>query len=213
LQSVRNYLEMLAQGMLGSLNEKGTRLLNTVQNACDHMFALIDSVLQLEKLRTGAVPLQHKPIQLEPLLDKCLDGIKLLADEKKVVIAESYKHGRSDTIEGDAFWLEQVFANLLSNAVKFAPSDSTVSVSTEKADKQVIVRISDQGPGIPEKDKKLIFDRFHRLQSTAAKEGTGLGLPIARELIELHHGSIEVESEVGKGSTFSIRLPLVESAK
>ncbi len=208
LQTVRSFLEMLEHGFFGTLDEPGRRLLLTTQNACEHMVVLIDSVLQLEKLRTGNVQLQTVSVELAPLLDKCIAAIKLLAEEKGVVLVEGYKQSSSASVEGDAFWLEQVFVNILSNAVKFTAKNSTVSVSTEISDMHVVIRITDQGPGIPKEDRKLIFDRFHRVQSTAGIAGTGLGLPIARELIELHHGSIAVESEVGKGSTFAISLPL-----
>jgi signal transduction histidine kinase len=208
LQSVRSYLNMMEHGHFGALNEQGVKLLATTQNASEHMVALIDNVLQLEKLRTGNVRLQAAPIKLAPLLDKCLDSVKLLAAEKAITLSRSYNQSSSENADGDAFWLEQVFVNILSNAIKFTPRNSTVSVSTHSANGDVEIRIADQGPGIPEADKKLIFDRFHRVQSTASVAGTGLGLPIAKELIELHHGSISVESDVGKGSTFAIRLPL-----
>ena len=147
------------------------------------------------------------PIELAPLLDQCIGSVKLLAEEKGVTIALS--HGQPDfVVNGDAFWLEQVFVNILSNAIKFTSANSTVSVRTHNSDNRVEIRILDRGPGIPEKDLKLIFDRFHRVQSSASVPGTGLGLPIAKELIELHHGSIGVESTVGKGSTFILKLPL-----
>jgi signal transduction histidine kinase len=208
LQTVRSFLEMLEHGFFGTLDEPETRLLLTTQNACEHMVVLIDSVLQLEKLRTGNVQLQTVSVELAPLLDKCIAAIKLLTEEKGVILVEGYKQSSSASVEGDAFWLEQVFVNILSNAVKFTAKNSTVSVSTEKSEMHAVIRITDQGPGISKEDRSLIFDRFHRVQSTAGIAGTGLGLPIARELIELHHGSIAVESEVGRGSTFAISLPL-----
>jgi signal transduction histidine kinase len=212
LQSVRSYLEMMEHGLFGPLNEQGLKLLSTTQNATEHMVGLIDNVLQLEKLRSGNVKLQATSIKLAPLLNTCLDSVNLLAAEKDIVIAANYQSS-SDNVDGDAFWLEQVFVNILSNAIKFTPNNSTVSISTHSANGDVEIRIADQGPGIPDKDKKLIFDRFHRVESTSTVAGTGLGLPIARELIELHHGSISVASEVGKGSTFAIKLPLSKAPR
>jgi signal transduction histidine kinase len=108
-------------------------------------------------------------------------------------------------LNGDALWLEQVFVNLLSNAIKFGPSNSTITVSIDCLNEDVVIPIADRGPGIPAKDIRLIFDRF---QPTAKVSGTGLGLSIAKELIELHHGAISVESEDSKGSIFSVSLPL-----
>ncbi len=206
LQSVRSFLEMVQNGFFGELNEAGTRLLSTTEKACKRMVNLIDSVLQLEKLRTHNVRLQTTAIELAPLLDKCLDSVKLLADDKNVVLVRAYN--QHNTVKGDAFWLEQVFVNILSNAIKFTRANSTVSVSTDNKNKHAEIRITDEGSGIGKDQIELIFDRFHRVQSTAGIAGTGLGLPIAKELIQLHYGSISIESELGKGSTFAIRLPL-----
>ncbi len=208
LQSVRSYLEMIEHGCFSPLNEKGVKFLSTTQNATEHMVGLIDNVLQLEKLRTGNVRLQVTPIKLKPFLDKCLDSVKLMAEGKATVLVADYDQSSPEYVNGDAFWLEQVLVNVLSNAIKFAPQNSSVTVSAHGVTDKVEIRIADQGPGIPAADKKLIFERFHRVQSTASVAGTGLGLPIAKELIELHQGSIAVESEVGKGSTFVIQLPV-----
>lgn len=209
LQSVRSYLEMLENGRLGTLNEKGNRLLGTAQNASLQMGGLIDNVLQLEKLRSGVIKLQTTSIQLPGLLEKSLDAVKLLAEQKQIVLERRYGGTGCDTISGDAFWLEQVFVNILSNAIKFSGNGTSVSVSMQsRAPGSVEVCITDQGPGIDPNEMKVIFDRFHRVQSTADTAGTGLGLPIAKELIELHHGMISVESEVGKGSSFIMKLPV-----
>lgn len=207
LQTVRSYLEMLEQGCFGKLKESGIRLLAITQNSCEQMSGLIDSVLRLERLRSGAVRLKTSRIELAPFLDNCLDSVKLMAEEKNISVARNYKSFGSETVIGDPFWLGQVIVNILSNAVKFSPRDSTVSVTTGSSNDNVEIRIADQGPGIPDQDIKLIFDRFHRVQSTASLAGTGLGLPIAKELIELHKGTIAVESAEGKGCTFAIRLP------
>lgn len=211
LQSVRSFLEMLANGKFGEVNERGVKLLSASQRSSQHMLDLINSVLELEKLRSGHLQLQTEPLELSSLLDKCLESIKVLADGKQIALTSDYGEFKSALVEGDAFWLEQVFVNVLSNAIKFSPGNSTVSLRIEKIDNSLEVLITDQGVGIPAEDLKLIFERFHRAQSSALTPGTGLGLPIAKELIELHHGSIKAESDLGKGSTFSIRLPLADS--
>lgn len=210
LQSVRNYFEMLEMGNFGNLNEKGTRLLAIGMRSLQHMADLINGVLQLEKLRTGNVTLQAVPLRLSGTLDTCLDAVKLLAGQKNISIVRGYDQSDSALIDGDAFWLQQVFGNVLSNAIKFSPENSTVFIGLMRRETGLEVQIQDQGPGIPEKDLAQIFDRYHRVESTAAVPGTGLGLPIAKELIELHHGSITVESKPGSGCTFSIVLPFAQ---
>jgi signal transduction histidine kinase len=212
LQSVRNYFDMLGSGSLGDLNEKGTRLLKIGTRSLQHMADLINSVLQLEKLRTGNVTLETVKLQLATLLDACLDSIKLLAGQKNIAILRGYDPSESSQVDGDAFWLEQVFSNILSNAIKFSPENSTIFVGLKRQEQGVVVQVQDQGPGIPENELGQIFERYHRVESTAAIPGTGLGLPIAKELIDLHHGSIAVESKPGSGCTFSIVLPFAQEA-
>ena len=212
LQVIINCLGVLETGACGELNSKGLTSLARTQLSAEHMFGLINSVLQLEQLRTGKIQLQSKSFPLVPLLNSCIDSVKPLADEKSIVVSSSFDDVNSITVVGDAFWLEQVFVNILSNAIKFSPNNSQVSIAIQAHDGNLFVRITDQGPGIAEADIKLIFVRFHRLKATTSIAGTGLGLPIAKELIELHRGSIDVESEVGKGSTFVIKLPQSEAS-
>lgn len=207
LQAVRSYLEMLEAGLFGELNEQGTRLLATTESASQHMVGLIDSVLQLEKLRTGNVKLQTTLLEVAPILDKCLESVNVLAQAKNISMVTDYTSEECD-VSGDAFWLQEVFVNILSNAIKFAPEKSIVSITTRKSDQNVEIAVADQGPGISTDEMRLIFERFSRLKATANVTGTGLGLPIAKELVELHNGSIRVESEVGKGSTFIVTLPI-----
>jgi signal transduction histidine kinase len=207
LQSVRSYLEMLESGLFGELNEQGTRLLATTESASKHMVGLIDSVLQLEKMRTGNIQLQRALVEVAPIMDKCLDSVHAFAESKKITIVTDYTSDHCD-VSGDAFWLQEVFVNILSNGLKYAPEKSTLSITTRKSGRNVEIAIADQGPGISEEEQKLIFERFHRVQATANISGTGLGLPIAKELVELHNGSIKVESVIGKGSTFIISLPI-----
>ena len=213
LQSIRSYFEMLNAGMLGELNDRGTRLLDISQKSSEHMVQLIDSVLELEKLRTGNVSLQSQQIDLSQLLDRCLQSVKVLADTKEVTLVPHYEHSTADILFGDAFWLQEVFINILSNAIKFTAEKSQVCVNTRDTNGNVEIAVVDQGPGISKEQINLIFERFHRVPSTTEIAGSGLGLSIAKELIELHHGSISVVSEVGKGSTFIIKLPISPNAK
>jgi signal transduction histidine kinase len=208
LQTIRSFLELLEAGALIELNKQGAKSLRSCQRACDHMVELIDSVLQLEKLRTGHLQIEALPVELAELLDRCVESVKILAEQKEITIACKYKENYF-VILGDEFWLEQVFVNILSNAIKFSPNKSTVVVDAVKAGVMVQISISDEGPGIPPEDLELIFERFHRVQTTSAASvsGTGLGLPIAKELILLHNGTIEVESNGGAGTKFCVSLP------
>ncbi len=208
LQSIRSFFEMLHHGMLGELNEQGVSLLALSEKESIRMVGLIDSVLQLERIRSGAVSLKLKPVDIAELLDKSADAVQVLADEKSIQVKREYEQVRGASIEVDRFWLEQVLVNILSNAIKFSPLNSAVIVAVKESTTHLVIRISDKGPGIPKEELKLVFERFHRVASTSGNiAGSGLGLTISKELVELHHGSIDIESEVGVGSTFNIRLP------
>lgn len=208
LQSVRSYLEMLDAGLLGELNDQGARLLKTTEKASEHMVGLIDSVMQLEKLRTGKIVLKESLVEIVPILQKSIDSISVFAEAKNISLITEFTEEHCD-VSGDEFWLQEIFVNILSNAIKYSPDNSRVLIITRTLDSRTVeVSVSDQGPGIAEAEMKLIFERFHRIASTEDIAGTGLGLPIAKELIEMHKGSIRVESDGRAGSTFIISLPL-----
>ncbi len=208
LQSVRSYLEMLDAGLLGELNDQGTRLLKTTEKASEHMVGLIDSVMQLEKLRTGKIVLKESLVEIVPILQKSIDSISVFAEAKNISLITEFTEEHCD-VSGDEFWLQEIFVNILSNAIKYSPDNCKVWITTSSLeDKSVEISVKDQGPGIADSEMKLIFERFHRIAATEGIAGTGLGLPIAKELIEMHKGSIKVESDGKLGSTFIISLPL-----
>lgn len=206
LQTVRNYLELLENNRLGELNEQGQRLLKFADKETLRMAALIDSVLQLEKLRSGAATLDKKDVVVADLIQRSIAAVTILASEKSIAI--EYKPDSSQTLFADAKWLEQVIVNLLANAIKFSPESSTVSVECAPVPSFLEISINDQGPGIPAAEKALIFERFHRIPTSRNVGGSGLGLAICKELIDLHGGYIHVDSVLGKGSKFIVGIPL-----
>jgi signal transduction histidine kinase len=113
------------------------------------------------------------------------------------------------SIKVDEDLLKTVFTNLLENAIKYSPENTKVLISTDEIDNDVVIQVADQGRGIPVEDQSLIFDRFYRAQNSRSNTaGNGLGLYLAKYFVELHNGRIEVESEIDKGSTFTVRLPM-----
>jgi two-component system phosphate regulon sensor histidine kinase PhoR len=206
LQTIQNYLEMLKSGMLGTLTAQGDKLLNLTDRESHRMATLVDSVLTLEKLRSGTMTITVDNVDLFGLLDSCIKALQLTANEKDIAL--DIQPFDPIEVRGDQVWLEQILINIVSNAVKFSPSHTQVSLSVTASGENAEIRIMDQGPGIPAEDLPKIFDRFHRVSATAHREGSGLGLSICQELIHLHHGSISCESEPGHGSTFIIVLPL-----
>ena len=195
---------------MGELNARGQKLLGLAYQESQRMVRLIESVLQLEKLRSGAVALDRQPVPLTEVLQKSVEAMQLIAGGRSVVL----DFQPTDLfVMADAAWLEQVFVNVLANAINYSPADSQVKVRAQATGTYAEVLIIDQGPGISEEEKSLIFERFHRVSVTALKvTGSGLGLTICKELVDLHHGYVKVESELGKGSTFVIGIPTASVA-
>jgi signal transduction histidine kinase len=205
---ISQFLNELKSGELGTVDEQGDALLTLSQKESVRMEGLIERVLDLEKIRSGTLKIKSAPVDVKAMLTKSVDSVQLLADEKAMTLKRDYQKTPEVTIQGDAFWIEQVIVNVLSNAIKFSPTKTTVTAALEISAREVVIRISDMGPGISKEDRKLVFERFHRISANSnGIAGSGLGLTISRELIELHHGSIDIDSELGAGSTFNIRFP------
>jgi signal transduction histidine kinase len=208
LEYIAQFLNGLKSGELGTVDEQGDMLLTLSQKESVRMEGLIERVLDLEKIRSGTLKIKFAPIDVKAMLAKSVDSVQLLADEKSMTLQRDYEKAPNVTIQGDTFWLEQVVVNVLSNAIKFSPTKTTVTAAVQISAKEVVIRISDMGPGISKEDRKLVFERFHRISANSnGIAGSGLGLTISRELIELHEGSIDIDSELGAGSTFNIRFP------
>jgi signal transduction histidine kinase len=206
VQSIRSFLEMLEHGSLGEVNAQGQALMKVANDESKRMLTLIDSLLQLEKLRSGNAKLKIVDLDIKELLDRCVNSIEMIATTKKIEIKRDYQ---SIEFEGDSFWLEQAFLNILSNAVKYSPRRSIVLITARRNGNILEVRVKDNGPGISESEKARIFEMFHRVEATVSQaSGTGVGLTIAKELIELQNGTIRLESELGKGSEFILTIPV-----
>lgn len=209
LGTIKIFMEMQKDGMLGELNERGVRLLELADRESKRMSTLLDGVLTLEKIRSGNMTLEPVAIDLFDLLNSCSQALALIAQEKKIQI--ELKPFDKISIKGDRVWLEQVVINIVSNALKFSPEGSQVTLGGRCVEGRLAeITIADQGPGVPEADRLKIFERFHRVTATSHKVGHGLGLSICKDLILLHNGSISCESTQGKGCTFIILLPLAE---
>jgi len=180
-----------------------------VQN-CRRMMSLLDRYLDVAKLESGLMDVRLARLPLEPLLKACVDEQAVLAREKSVIVELRAAQGLSVTADPDL--LPRVLANLLNNAVKFAPAGGTVDVTAEADGRVSIVVITfrDSGPGIDPEELPALFDRYHQAAAgrRGPRKGTGLGLAFCREAVKAMHGTIDVQSEPGAGSSFAVRLPL-----
>jgi len=200
-------LTLIGTGKYGELNEKGQKELESAEKSSQRLIRLVNDLLDIEKIESGKLSVLKAPLSFDTLIEHSVDAVRPLAMAKEIEV----KVESSGDIEfpGDADRLEQVIINLLGNAIKFSPEKSDVIVSGEEKMDYVEIRVTDSGPGIPASFKKKVFDRFQQVSrgDGKEKEGTGLGLAISRAIVEAHGGTICVDSEEGKGSSFWIRLP------
>jgi CheY-like chemotaxis protein len=187
-----------------------------VHSSGSHLLQLINNILDLSKIEAGRMEIVKEDFSVMEVLGELLGIIKPLAHEKNIVI-ESKSVPASPKLRADKAKFKQIMLNLLSNAVKFNVSGGTIRVDWEtmeepsgmSVERFIVFRISDTGIGIKGEDKGRLFKEFEQIDSSITREygGTGLGLVLTKRLIELHNGLIWVDSEPGRGSTFSVKLP------
>ncbi|MBX9669293.1 MAG: PAS domain S-box protein [Candidatus Obscuribacterales bacterium] len=209
LTSINAVMMMLAEGHYGELNNGGRSATSRALESSERLIRLINSLLDMEKLQVGQMSLDLDEQPLEELLMHGLDTVKDLADKLEVTLSAQ---STDLYLTADHDRITQVLVNLLSNAIKHSEPKSVVTISVlESEGDQVEIRVKDHGPGIPFEDRERIFDRFQQVkgkrETTDAIKGTGLGLPLAKAVVEQHGGQIGVDSQPGKGCTFWFRLP------
>lgn len=209
LTSIAGSLGLLMGGAAGVMPEKADRLLAIAQGNCQRLVRLINDILDIEKIQSGKIRFDLAPIDLRTLAHRSLDEVRPFAQSLNVSMALA--EGPSPNVSVDADRLTQVLTNLLSNAAKFSPSGSIVEVSVSEEGAMARLSVRDQGPGVPEAFRARIFSKFAQADGsdTRQKGGTGLGLAIAKEITERLGGRLWFESEVGKGATFHVDLPVV----
>jgi heavy metal sensor kinase len=187
--------------------------LKLISQEAGHMSAVVGKLLYLTRIDAGKDQVNFERINLRELLAELSSDIEILAREKGLEFKLAPL--KDLTVEGDKVKLEQLFLNLLENAIRYTPRGGSISASVVREGKTAVIAITDTGIGIPEEHIPHIFERFYRVDKarSRAEGGAGLGLAICQHIAEVHNGKIGVESQVGKGSTFSVSLPLAESSE
>jgi two-component system, NtrC family, sensor kinase len=208
LNAVIGFSEVLLARMFGELNAKQEEYLNDIMASGRHLLSLINDILDLSKIEAGRMELELTSFDLPVAIENALILVRERALRHGVRL-EMAADARVGTVVGDERKIKQVLVNLLSNAVKATPAGGQVAVRAEPADGVVEVSVSDTGIGIAAGDQEMIFEEFRQAGGDYARrrEGTGLGLTLARRFVELHGGKIWVKSEVGRGSTFTFTIP------
>jgi PAS domain S-box-containing protein len=206
INAVLGYSTLLLENIYGPLNEKQAEGITRTHKAAKHLLELVNDVLDLSKIEAGKIDLRLQPVHFPTLIDDLFVTVRPLADQHESTL--TLEHGGEPMkVISDPRRLRQILLNLLSNAIKFGRGKPIHVRSMPRADGGIVVEVIDQGEGIASPDHEKIFDEFVQLGKTQLTEGTGLGLPISRRLAEMLHGTLEVQSEVGKGSTFRLTLP------
>jgi len=209
LNAVIGFSEVLLQRMFGELNAKQDEYLRDIYASGQHLLSLINDILDLSKIEAGRMELAPAVFHLPTALENAFTLVKERAGRHGIALEVSIDP-RLGELVGDERKVKQVLLNLLSNAVKFTPEGGRISLKTRRTDSAVEIAVTDTGIGIAPEDQAAIFEEFRQVGSDDARkqEGTGLGLTLAKKFVELHGGRISVESELGRGSTFTFTLPM-----
>jgi signal transduction histidine kinase len=213
LTSIRGSLGLLEGGVFGALPREASEMLALAVTNTDRLVRLINDVLDFERMEAGRMELELAPVGAAELVRNALQIVQMHATQGGVTLACEIDERMTVSADGDR--IVQVLVNLLGNAVKFSPPGSTVTIAAAPDEHgHARFTIADGGRGIPPDQLETVFERFRQVDSSDAREkgGSGLGLAIARDIVELHGGRIEVESELGHGSTFRFTLPLADAA-
>jgi signal transduction histidine kinase len=208
ISALRAHLENLLDG----IEEPNPETLQVMLAQSERLGRLVDEVLDLSRLESGDVPLERCPVPLEPLVSEVLSEIDVVVRDRHVDVDSSLPADLPPAL-ADRNRVHQVLFNLLDNAVRFTPEGGHVAVSASQHNGSVEVRVTDTGVGIPEEHLPRLFERFYRVDSARSRDdgGTGIGLAIARSVIEAHGGRIWAESEPGRGSVFVFELPVAST--
>ena len=208
LNAVIGFSDVLIQRMFGEINAKQEEYLRDILTSGRHLLSLVNDILDLSKVEAGKMELQRSTFAIKEVVDS---GAMLLRERamRQGVALNVRVEPDLPQIDADERKVKQVLFNLLSNAVKFTPSGGSIDVDAHRLDGEVRVSVHDTGVGIAPEDQAKIFEEFQQTSSGAQRDdSTGLGLTLAKKFIELHGGRLWVESELGKGSTFTFALPL-----
>jgi signal transduction histidine kinase len=209
LNAVIGFSEVLIQRMFGALNDKQEEYLKDIYASGQHLLSLINDILDLSKIEAGRMELAPAPFHLPSALENAVTLVRERAGRHGIALQVDI-NPRLGEVVGDERKVKQVLLNLLSNAVKFTPEGGRMSLKAVLTNGLVEISVSDTGIGIAPEDQAAIFEEFRQVGSdeTRKQEGTGLGLTLAKKFVELHGGRLWVESELGRGSTFTFTLPV-----
>lgn len=205
LTMIKNVVALFLDEILGEINPKQKKMLEYLQQTIDRLTRLVINLLDLAKIESGKIQMNKEYLDLTLLIDEIVSGYKSELELKYLSLKKEIAPDVG-LVWADRDMVTEVIINLLYNAIKYTPPKGNVTIKLEGMKNQIRFEIADTGPGIPNEYLDKIFDKFERI-AAEKEEGTGLGLPISKDIVELHQGKIWIESEIGKGSKFIFTLP------
>jgi two-component system phosphate regulon sensor histidine kinase PhoR len=208
LSSIKAYTEtILSSSDMSRETEK--EYLHVIEKETERLTTLIESILEISSIEAGTFQIVRGDVNIQEVINRVLSVLKPLAQKGKIML-ECDIPTELGILQGDESKIESVISNIVNNAIKFTPEGGRISVSAHYRGDELFFKVSDTGVGIPKESLTKIFDRFYRVYREGEQvQGTGLGLAIVKEIVQMHGGRIDVESEVGKGTTFTVVLPFV----
>ncbi|HEY9670054.1 MAG TPA: hybrid sensor histidine kinase/response regulator [Waterburya sp.] len=209
-------LMLFQQGALGELSPGMEEAIVTMARSNRNLLAMVNTLLEVYRYEAGRKTLTFSPVDIKEVIKEVIQELSPLAEEKKLSLKASFGEKLNSTVVGDRLELHRVFTNLVGNAIKFTDSGSVeVRVANSPyignpKTTGLLIEVEDTGPGISAEDQKMVFERFR--QGSHKRAGSGLGLHLSRRIVETHQGTLEVKSELGKGSVFVVCLPTQKSA-
>jgi signal transduction histidine kinase len=213
LNAIIGFTDVMLQEMFGALNAKQKEYLEDVRGSGTHLLTLINDILDLSKIEAGRVELELGEFSFAEAIENALTLVRERAARHGITLAADVSPDVGH-VTADERKVKQIVVNLLSNAVKFTPEGGWVGITARCHDDHVEVAVRDTGIGIAPEDQDRVFEEFQQVgkDPDRSREGTGLGLTLAKRFVELHGGRIWVQSEVGKGSTFTFTIPVRQTA-
>ncbi len=208
LVAAERMLELLEQGALGELSPQIMEIITIMGRSNTNLLAMVNTLLEVYRFEAGRKTLAFQPVNLRQLLHEVVSELTPLAQPKGLAVTlEVSEESDKCIVMCDRLELHRLFTNLIGNAIKFTDKGAvTIHLSPATSSDEYIIKVADTGVGIPDREQATLFERFR--QGSHKRSGSGLGLYLSRRIVEAHQGTIEANSEVGKGSVFSIRLPV-----
>jgi signal transduction histidine kinase len=209
LNAIIGFSEVLQEKLFGDVNEKQEDYLNDIHSSGKHLLGLINDILDLSKVEAGRMELDLAKFDVASALSNAMTLVRERAQRHNVALKMTVDPALGE-VTADERKVKQILVNLLTNAVKFTPDGGSIDVTARREQDAVVVAVRDTGIGIAPEDHAAVFEEFRQVgrDYTKKQEGTGLGLTLTKKFVELHGGRIWVESEPGKGSTFTFTIPI-----